>query len=602
MRLGNSFSCFWLPFCLLGLFASSFSQAASPRDEILRLVPDDVGLCLLAQNLRDQLDRLHRSPFAERFAKTSIGRSLANAPETKQLAAFEEQLKTHLQMTWAQLRDDILGDAIVLAYTPGPPDKPDGEQGLLILHARNPGRLGALLDRLNAVQKQSGELLATESRQFGRHTYTRRHKKDGEEFYCLSGQLFVFSESEAQLQKALDCDRHRPSVDEVQPAQTRLLRALGVEQNLVVVWLNPRAFDLSLKPKVDAAHGAEAANLRTFYQCWSAIDAAAVTVRLDHNLSFSLTVQARPDALPLSLRQVLVESRRPAAVWSAFPSNALFTAAGRVPWEPAADRGREALPPENRKFLQDALERSVGAIIGRDFLPKLLREIGPEWGACIAPPDEGSKVWLPTVTAAIQMRSSTDASIKQRVLNGLDVFLGLVVVSVNSQHSTRFQMRPLMQGDVEVRVIEGERFMPPGMQPAFAWKGDYLVFGSSPEAILRFKPPSANEAVMTSDEVPIVRLALAGWANYLRNYRELLADFAARSNRLPIADVHRRLDKLLEALDLFDTVEVTQRTRDDRSTMTLRLRMAAPLSAETKNPTDLPGDRSNSGAGTEKRP
>jgi hypothetical protein len=412
----------------------------------------------------------------------------------------------------------------------------------------------------------------------------------------------VFSDSEAQLQKALGCDRQRPSVDEVQPAQTRLLRALGVEQNLFVVWLNPRAFDPSLDPKIAAAHGSEASILRTFYQCWSAIDAAALTVRLDRDISFSLTVQGRPDALPPSVRQVLVASRRPAAVWSAFPSNALFAAAGRVPWEPAADSGRDALPLENRKFLQDAVERSVGAIIGRDFLPKLLHQIGPEWGACIAPPDEASKVWLPSFTGVIQLRSSNDASIKQRVLNGLDVFLGLVVVSVNSQHATRFQMRPLMQGDVEVRVIEGEQFLPPGLQPAFAWKGDYLVFGSSPEAILRFKPPSANEPATTSDEVPIVRLALTGWTSYLRHYREPLADFAARSNRLPITDVHRRLDKLLEGLDLFDNVELTQRTRDDRSTMTLRLRMAAPLNAETKNPTDLPGDRLNSGAGTEKRP
>src|SRR3954447_17568015 len=101
MRLGNSFSCYWLSLSLLALFVSSFSQAASPRDEILRLVPDDVGLCLLVQNLRDQLDRLHQSPFAERFART-IGRSLVSAPETQQLAAFEQQLKTHLQMTWAQ--------------------------------------------------------------------------------------------------------------------------------------------------------------------------------------------------------------------------------------------------------------------------------------------------------------------------------------------------------------------------------------------------------------------------------------------------------------------------------------------------------------------
>jgi hypothetical protein len=602
MRLGNSFFSTWLSLCLFCLFGYSSSQAASPRDEILRLVPDDAGLCLLIQDLRDQLDRLHRSPFAARLAKTSIGRSLISAPETKQLAAFEQQLTTHFQITWAQLRDDILGDAIVIAYTPGPPERPDGEQGFMILHARKPERLAALLDRLNEVQKQSGELLAAESRQFGGQPYVRRQKKDGEEFYCLRGQLLVFSESESQLQKVIQRDLERPTVDREQPTQSRRLQSLGIEQNLFAVWLNPRAFDAALKPKVDSARGSDASILRTFFQSWSAIDAAAITVRLDRDLSISLAVQVRPDALPPSLRQVLVESRRPAAVWSAFPSNAMFAAAGRVPWEPAVDTGRDALPPEKRKFLQDALERSVGAIIGHDLLPQLLRLIGPEWGVCIAPPEDGSKVWLPSFTGAIQLRTNGDSSIKKRVLNGLDVFVGLVVVSVNSQHATRFQMRPIMQGDVEVRVIDGERFMPPGLQPAFAWKDNYLVFGSSPEAILRFKSPSGTDPVATSDEVPIVRLALAGWANYLRNYREPLATFAAGSHHLDIADVQRRLDKLLEALDLFDKVEVTQRTQGDRATLTLRLRMVESLRAETKNPTDLPGDRSNSGAGTEKRP
>src|SRR5262245_42462385 len=206
--------------------------AAPPRDELLRLVPDDAGLCLFVQNLRQQLDRLHASPFAEKLAASPIGQLFRNAPELKHLAAFDQQLLTKLQITSAQLRDDILGDAIVVAYTPGPPDKPEQEQGLLLLHARNPGRLVALFDRLNDIQRQSGELIAVESRKFGSQPYVRRQKKDGEEYYAIRGPLLVFSDCEARLHKALECDRTRPPADREPPEQLRQLQGLAVEQNL----------------------------------------------------------------------------------------------------------------------------------------------------------------------------------------------------------------------------------------------------------------------------------------------------------------------------------------------------------------------------------
>jgi hypothetical protein len=138
-------------------------------------------------------------------------------------------------------------------------------------------------------------------------------------------------------------------------------------------------------------------------------------------------------------------------------------------------------------------------------------------------------------------------------------------------------MQRVFQGPVEVRVVEGEKFLPPGLRPAFAYKGDYLVFGSSPEAILRFEPPAANDTALTADEVPLVRLALAGWAKYVRTYREPLAAFAAEAHHLDLLDVQRRLDRLLKTLELFDRIEVTQRTQSNRATVTLRLQTAAAL-------------------------
>ena len=45
--------------------------------------------------------------------------------------------------------DDILGDAVVFAYVPGPQDHPEREQGLCLLWARQPDRLSGLIAKLN---------------------------------------------------------------------------------------------------------------------------------------------------------------------------------------------------------------------------------------------------------------------------------------------------------------------------------------------------------------------------------------------------------------------------------------------------------------------
>src|SRR5437867_2438741 len=80
------------------------------------------------------------------------------------------------------------GDAAVLAHTPGPPDRPEREQGLLLVHARRADLLAALFDRLNEVQKKAGEVTAVEARTHRGQTYhLRRKAKDADEYYCVRG-------------------------------------------------------------------------------------------------------------------------------------------------------------------------------------------------------------------------------------------------------------------------------------------------------------------------------------------------------------------------------------------------------------------------------
>src|SRR5207245_710882 len=96
----------------------------APRDELLRLVPGDVGFCLLIEDVRGHAKALLDSPFVSQFRASPMAK-LIDANETQKLTLADQFLQQYLQISAQQLRDDVLGDALVLAYRPGPPESPD---------------------------------------------------------------------------------------------------------------------------------------------------------------------------------------------------------------------------------------------------------------------------------------------------------------------------------------------------------------------------------------------------------------------------------------------------------------------------------------------
>src|SRR5262245_47844850 len=113
-------------------------HAAAPADQLVRLVPENVGFCVVVRDLRSHAEALRQSPFIADFCRSPLGRELLASQELEKVVNVEKELKKLFDVDWAQVRDDILGDAVVLAYRPGPPDRPDQEQDLFLVHARNP--------------------------------------------------------------------------------------------------------------------------------------------------------------------------------------------------------------------------------------------------------------------------------------------------------------------------------------------------------------------------------------------------------------------------------------------------------------------------------
>jgi hypothetical protein len=566
----------WAGALILAALAAP-SRAAAPRDEVLRLVPEDVSFCLVVQDLRGHSDALLASPFAQKLTNSPFGKRLLSAPEWQKLAEVNNLLKQHLEITWPELRDEILGEIFVFAYRPGPPDKPQEEQGLFLVRARNEKRLAELLARLNKVQLESGDVTKLQELKYKRKTYYHRVEKKGENYYYMRGPVLAFATREEILRQVMDLDQEAVATGE--PLVARELRRLGADKDLAALWINPRAFEPELQRKAEAARGNDAIVLRSLLAYWKAVDGIVFTAALHKDdVEFSFTLGVKEDQLLPGGRRFFTGAVKPSRLWSRFPDNALLAVAGQVDVVGLVEMVGEFLPEEARKGIREAVESGAGAALGKDIAKDVLPNLGPDWGFCILAPPAKDKGWFPHVIGALRVDpGKTKPPVDQALVNALNSFAVLAVLGYNKDHpDAPLYLKDTEQGPVQIKYFANDKQFPPGLQPAYGLKDGYLVFASSPEAIRRF---TANQAAAPAGtEIPLLRLSLRDWRQYLIDRQQPLAAYSAEQNRISQEEANRRLSNLIEGLEFFDRVEMSQRvSRPGQITLVLRVRTMLPL-------------------------
>jgi hypothetical protein len=573
----------WVP-ALLAALAGPL-RAAGPPDELLRLVPDDIGFCVVLRDLRGHSAALLDSPFVGQLRHSPVGAALLGSREAEKLARVGQHLEKHLGLGWARLRDDILGDAVVFAYRPGPPGKPEQEQGLILVRARNARALADLIDGLNRAQRQAGELKGLQERDYHGVRYHRREERKRVNrvertevnYYYLCGPVLVFSGQEAMLRQAID--RGRAADAGAEPALARRLRELGADRALVSVWVNPRAFDADLEARIARAGPATAPGLQTFAVYWKALEGVALLAALDRDLSLSLAVRARTEQLPAAARRFLAEASRPSELWRSFPDNALLAVAGRVDLSALSEALGDFLPRESRAALRGQVERTLDAALGRSFVKEVLPALGPDWGLCLTAPAAPDKGWLPQAVLALRVApGEAESPVDQALLSALHFWATVAVLGHNKQNPDRpMSLKTAFQDKREVKYVASEQGLPPGVQPAFGLRHGYLVLASSPDVLRRFSPPAAPGGPAPAGPVPWLRASFKDWRAYVAERRDALAEALAAKQALTREEAGRRLDKLLDGLRLLDRLEVRQRTAPGQVTFTLTVRTALPL-------------------------
>ncbi|HZU38577.1 MAG TPA: hypothetical protein VFA18_21810 [Gemmataceae bacterium] len=548
--------------------------AATPRDELLRLVPDDVGFCVVLQNLRTQSKALLASPFVAQFRASPLGQALQHAPEAAKLIQADVQLKKYLHVSWAQLRDDIFGEAVVLAYRPGPPDKPDQEQGIILIRAHDPQLLAALVDRINEVQRQSHDLQALEERRFEDAIYYCRVERRGKSYYYVRGPVLGFSRQEDLLRETLGRALHS---SESEPFVLRQLRRCGVADDLVAWWINPRAFDAHLQARAAATGDPTSTIVKAVLAYWKPLDGIALSLSVGSRaLELKMTLLAQPEQMPAAVRPAFEGQEKPSELWARFPDNAILAMAGRfdaVAWTKWLG---DFLPPDARAHCQQVLMRGPGAALGKDICTEVLPYLGPDWGFCVLPPAT-DKSWVPQSLAALRIRPDGQTPpLEQVLLNGMNALAGLAVISYNSNHDQPLMLRTTMQGKTEIRSLSGSGALPPGLEPAYAFKDGYLVLASSPAALSSLRTQVLTP-ITGKPDVPLVRLSLRALGQYLSNHLDALAAHLAEKDHTNRSEMQHRLKDLIAVMGLLDRLEMLERATPGRLTTVLRMSTRQPL-------------------------
>ena len=557
---------------LLAAGAPAVAAPPSPRDEALRLAPPDFALVVVVQNLRDHVKAVAESPFAAWLPTTTFGKFVLNSEAFKQFTDGATPVLGALGLTPTDLLHDIIGDAAVFAFTPGPPNDPKGERSVVLIRPRKPDALAKVIATLNDAQTKNGELKAVVEHAHAGGAYSERRKPSGpSDFYCFSGGVFAFSQSEADIKAAIDRGR---GAKDAPPVLVDRMTKLGVADAAAVVLVHPRALDGELAAKLKGAKADERAFLAKFAEVWAATDAAALYLAVGRDAELGVSMSFTPDKLPATVKPWLVGERAPSALWASVPDDALLAVAGRVKATDLLDVLGTLAPTDGKTGIRETLEQTLGPIVGKDKLPLVLDALGPDWALWATPPAPNEVV--PAVVAAVKVQGTgtKGAEASKSLIQTLEYGFQVARIAYNAKHKDQIGLKEEKDGDAVIKTLSGDG-LPPGLRPCFALKGGYLLVSTSPDAIKAFKPPTTDPK--PGGDVPLARFNATAARAYLTAHAASLAKLAAGVGAGDEKTLAEQLGVRAAALEPADKAELFARGDATGLKLTLRIKPAKPL-------------------------
>ena len=521
-------------------------------DALLKLSPPNAAATLVVEGFRESVREFLDSP---------LGRGLYGLPSIQRWRGSEagrvleitrEDIEAVLGVPPETIRDEVLGDAVVLAIVPDPGG---GEpSGLLLTRARDPKLLARIIRVINAGEHADGTLLEVVDRKHAGLDYHLRKFAPGikpdDSYATLDGDLFAWSNSEGLIQDVLDRRAGRKPGLGADPRFQEVRRALPSTAAALLA-LDPAALQAGIDPDGDPI----AILLRNHVK---SLKYVGVALELRGHLELhAVETYARGDEAGAFGPTDSISP--PDDLLAGIPTDPLAFLAGPVDFSNLFEGLYRVLGPEEKGRADQVVAVASGLLMGLNVRDEVLPRLGPAVVAYLV--NDGTRTDASANSGGLEPRAldgiavvlAVELSGDQRLADAIEN--GLRTLNALAKLDTRGVPARGLTATIVSRVEPG-----------------LLVIGTSARAVAEFGGaggPSSDfrelRAHAFSDAQAFGYVDIKAIVKFAESRRDVLAAWLAEGRGGDADAAARDLDEVLALARLFRAGYYARDTAPDRS-------------------------------------
>lgn len=478
-------------FLLLGAGMPILARAQHDRDALTLIAPDALG-ALVVEKLREHSRTILESELVRRLGELPAVRGWLEAEGFRRFEESRKSFESGLGVSWDRLRDDVLGDTVVLSLHTGPDRSLATARGVLLTRIRDAELVRSLASRINAGETADGTLREVISRTHEGMAYSVRRFRDParpEEAYAiLDDRWFVWSNSSELVVQLIGRYREQESGLAGDPRMQRVRAALP-ERAVARLYLAHALFaDTARSIQADHPEGDAGASLLA--DVLPAVEMAGLALEWADGFVLHVHEELSPDRLKPMLGAAgdhAAESDR-ASVDLRMPEGGQLVAVAALRYDAVrvVNWLTRLLPKERREDLATFEVVAQGLLLGLSPRDKVLPALGSTLRAYVFMPggETESGESTPEVVLSQSVSGPLDdpRGVPAALSNAMRTILALSALDRGKGAETpRPRLASTMAGGAVVTALAGGE-----SRLAFAVRAGELVVGNSAGAAERY--------------------------------------------------------------------------------------------------------------------
>ncbi len=566
----------------------------APARELHRLVPANASVVLTVEDLRGQVGALLRSPLARDLWELPAVKTWMGSEKYEQLETLRDQIEGFLQAKLTEIRDQILGDAVVVALVvpENVPLEPRSARGILVLKASNPGLLKRLVELLNTTQQQTGEVAAVVEKKRGGVSYFLREFPAGSDhlpecFVSFADGTFACSNDTSLLGELIDRKTGKAaSGSQAAASLADAPRFAALEKKLPTHALARLFIDSRLAERVFQNASEPRSPVEALIRRYAAAleSAGAALVADEAGLALNVAEVFEPGKFQELFGKTATSRVSAAPRMERVPGTTLAVGSLEIDLSSLTTFLRQMVPASEQNRLANIEVTLKGIFLGQDPSTRILPALGPRivafaeapasWDATAHSDDPTGVKWPFPSAVAIQLQDTLDRpagsqdqttpSPADAVDNALNT--GLAALALTPKLASA-------AAHIEGREVAGTmvKTLTPAIPLAYAVDraGKRLVVGNSSSVVERYLAGGSDSSagarfhLLQERAFPEARsyacLDLGAVAAMIARHQDRMTSYLADQQHRSRDDVARDLEQVRALCHVFDAVYLTHR-------------------------------------------